>query len=128
MASSAGEVRTGGTARVAIIGASLDPSITTFSGVCIYPFDTTRQRMMLSAEQPVKYRNALNDARVGQQVKYMNALHFVCGEGFRALFRGVTANMFLGMAGAGVLASYDQLQRVPFRHRYSFEPQQRVLK
>ncbi|PKI53470.1 ADP,ATP carrier protein ER-ANT1 [Punica granatum] len=92
-------------------------SITTFSGVCAYPFDTLRRRMMLTSGQPVKYRNALH---AFQEIVRL--------EGFRALFRGVTANMLLGMAGAGVLAGYDQLQRVAFRHEYSFEPQQRVLK
>lgn len=44
-------------------------------------------------------------------------------EGFGALYRGVTANMLLGVAGAGVLAGYDQLCRIAYRHSHSFEPQ-----
>ncbi|GJM97351.1 hypothetical protein PR202_ga14272 [Eleusine coracana subsp. coracana] len=38
-------------------------------------------------------------------------LEIVCTEGFLALFRGVGANILSGMAGAGVLSGYDQLQR-----------------
>lgn len=87
-------------------------SITTVSGVCAYPFDTVRRRMMLTS---------------GQQLKYRNPLHAFCEiirlEGFSALFRGVTANMLLGVAGAGVLAGYDQLSRIVYRHGHSFEPQ-----
>ncbi|XP_047149387.1 ADP,ATP carrier protein ER-ANT1 isoform X1 [Vigna umbellata] len=92
-------------------------SITTFSGVCAYPFDTLRRRMMLTSGHPNKYRNSIHAFRdiVGQ-------------EGFLALFRGVTANMLLGMAGAGVLAGYDQLNSISSRHSHYNETNQRVLK
>ncbi|KAF2312885.1 hypothetical protein GH714_040943 [Hevea brasiliensis] len=75
--------------------------ITTVSGVCAYPFDTLRRRMMLTSGQPVKYRNALHAFR-----------EIIRLEGFTALYRGVTANMLVGIAGAGVLAGYDQLHRI----------------
>jgi solute carrier family 25 (mitochondrial adenine nucleotide translocator), member 4/5/6/31 len=92
-------------------------SITTVSGVCAYPFDTLRRRMMLTS---------------GHQNKYYNAMHafreIVGQEGFLALFRGVTANMLLGMAGAGVLAGYDQLNRISSRHSNYNETNQRVMK
>lgn len=71
-------------------------SITSFSGVCAYPFDTLRRRMMLTSGQPVKYRNARHAF-----------LEIIRVEGFSSLFRGVTANMLLGVAGAGVLAGYE---------------------
>ncbi|KAJ7956505.1 Mitochondrial ADP/ATP carrier protein [Quillaja saponaria] len=92
-------------------------SITTVSGVCAYPFDTLRRRMMLTSGQPHKYQNMVHAFR-----------EIVQHEGFPSLFRGVTANMLLGVAGAGVLAGYDQLQRVAVKHDHSYEPQQRVLK
>jgi solute carrier family 25 (adenine nucleotide translocator) protein 4/5/6/31 len=92
-------------------------SVTTVSGVCAYPFDTLRRRMMLTSGQPTKYRNALH---AFHEIVYL--------EGFRALFRGVTANMLVGVAGAGVLAGYDQLQGLAYRHGYFFEPTQGVLK
>lgn len=91
--------------------------ITTSSGVCAYPFDTVRRRMMLTSGQPRKYKNALHAFR-----------QIIHQEGFVALFRGVTANMLVGMAGAGVLAGYDQLNRITYRHEYGFEPPRRTLK
>lgn len=42
---------------------------------------------------------------------------------FFALYRGVTANMLVGVAGAGVLAGYDQLSRIVYKHNYNFESQ-----
>ncbi|KAH9610669.1 hypothetical protein KSS87_017867 [Heliosperma pusillum] len=81
--------------------------VTTFSGVCAYPFDTLRRRMMLTSGQPIKYQNAIHAFR-----------EIVHNEGFSALFRGVTANILLGVAGAGVLAGYDQLQRIAYGHIY----------
>ena len=68
----------------------------------------------------------------GHSTKYRNGLHafreIVYHEGFKTLFRGVTANMLVGVAGAGVLAGYDQLQRLAYKHGYSVEPNQRVVK
>ncbi|KAJ0047717.1 hypothetical protein Pint_16292 [Pistacia integerrima] len=92
-------------------------SITSVSGVCAYPFDTLRRRMMLTSGQPIKYRNTMHALREIIQL-----------EGFRALFRGVTANMLLGVAGAGVLAGYDQLHRIAYTRGHIFEPHQKVLK
>lgn len=92
-------------------------SITTVSGVCAYPFDTLRRRMMLTSGQPVKYRSTVHAFQ-----------EIVQHEGLRALYRGVTANMLLGVAGAGVLAGYDQLQRIASGRSYSYEPHRSVLK
>lgn len=68
----------------------------------------------------------------GQPNKYYNAMHafheIVRQEGFRALFRGVTANMLLGVAGAGVLAGYDQLNRISSRHGHYNESNERALR
>ncbi|KDP31381.1 hypothetical protein JCGZ_11757 [Jatropha curcas] len=92
-------------------------TVTTFSGVCAYPFDTLRRRMMLTSGQPVKYRNS------------MHALQEIVRiEGFRALYRGVTANMLVGIAGAGVLAGYDQLHRIAVSHGYVIESHRNALK
>lgn len=87
-------------------------SVTTTSGVCAYPFDTVRRRMMLTSGQPIKYRNSFQAFR-----------EIVRREGFAALYRGVTANMLVGVAGAGVLAGYDHLSRIVYRPRYAFESQ-----
>ncbi|KAL8483495.1 hypothetical protein ACS0TY_026253 [Phlomoides rotata] len=87
-------------------------SVTTVSGACAYPFDTLRRRMMLTSGHAVKYHNSLHAFR-----------EIIRCEGFAALFRGVTANMLLGIAGAGVLAGYDQLYRIVYKPDYSFNPQ-----
>lgn len=87
-------------------------SITTFSGVCAYPFDTVRRRMMLTSGQETKYRNSMHALR-----------EIIRLEGFAALFRGVSANMLYGVAGAGVLAGYDKLHQIVYRPTYSFESQ-----
>lgn len=79
--------------------------MTTISGVCAYPFDTVRRRMMLTSGERVKYHNSRHAF-----------LEIIRVEGFPALFRGVTANMLLGIAGAGVLAGYDQLYRIVYGH------------
>ncbi|KAK2983913.1 hypothetical protein RJ640_000932, partial [Escallonia rubra] len=76
-------------------------SVTTVSGVCAYPFDTLRRRMMLTSGQQLKYRNTMHAF-----------IEIIRHEGFAALYRGVTANMLVGVAGAGVLAGYDQLYRL----------------
>lgn len=84
--------------------------VTTVSGICAYPFDTLRRRMMLTSGQSVKYRNTLHALR-----------EIIHHEGVSALFRGVTANILLGVAGAGVLAGYDKLHRIAYGHGYRFE-------
>ncbi|XP_022137750.1 ADP,ATP carrier protein ER-ANT1 [Momordica charantia] len=88
-------------------------SITTFSGVCAYPFDTLRRRMMLTSGQTLKYRSPFHAFS-----------EIIRVEGITALFRGVTANMLVGVAGAGVLAGYDQLHEIACRHGYSIGPHQ----
>lgn len=90
-------------------------SITTFSGVCAYPFDTLRRRMMLTSGQTLKYRSGLH--AFSEIIRH---------EGISALFRGVTANMLVGVAGAGVLAGYDQLHEIACRHGYSFGGQHQI--
>ncbi|KAJ4838118.1 ADP,ATP carrier protein ER-ANT1 [Turnera subulata] len=92
-------------------------SITTVSGVCAYPFDTLRRRMMMTSGQSLKYRNGMHAFR-----------EIIRQEGFAALFRGVTANMLAGVAGAGVLAGYDQLHRFAVRRGYALEQSQNALK
>ncbi|KAH9314749.1 hypothetical protein KI387_023376, partial [Taxus chinensis] len=68
-------------------------SVTTVAGVLAYPFDTLRRRMMMTSGEDAKYRNTIHAFK--QIVRH---------EGIAALFRGVTANILLGVAGAGVLA------------------------
>lgn len=66
--------------------------------------------MMLTSGQPFKYKNGFHAVK-----------QIVSTEGFFTLFRGVGANILSGMAGAGVLSGYDQLQRLASRHGHNFE-------
>lgn len=60
--------------------------------------------MMLTSGQPIKYRHTLHALS-----------EIIHQEGFRALYRGVTANMLVGVAGAGVLSGYDKLYRITYK-------------
>lgn len=86
--------------------------VTTVSGVCAYPFDTVRRRMMLTSGQSVKYRSSMHAF-----------LEIVRVEGFTTLYRGVSANMLVGVAGAGVLAGYDKLCKIVYTPNYSLSSQ-----
>lgn len=88
-----------------LVSFGLGWSVTTSSSIFVYPFDTLRRRMMLTSGQPSKYRNAFHAFQ-----------EIIRHEGPIALYRGVTANMLSGMAGAGVLAGYDQLHQIAYRY------------
>lgn len=59
----------------------------------------------------------------GTDIKYINSFHafreIVTREGFNSLFKGAGANILRAIAGAGVLAGYDQLQLIIFGKKYS---------
>lgn len=53
--------------------------------------------------QAVKYKGSLDAAR-----------QIMAAEGVRAFFKGAGANILRGVAGAGVLSIYDQVQLLMF--------------
>jgi len=59
----------------------------------------------------------------GEAVKYKSSAHafaeIVKKEGTKSLFKGAGANILRAVAGAGVLAGYDQLQLLVFGKAYS---------
>merc|ERR1712072_108009 len=73
--------------------------VTTGAGIASYPLDTIRRRMMMTSGEAVKYKSSLDAAS-----KIMAA------EGVSSLFKGAGANILRGVAGAGVLSIYDQVQ------------------
>ena len=77
--------------------------VTTGAGIASYPLDTVRRRMMMTSGEAVKYKNSLDAAR-----------QIVAKEGVKSLFKGAGANILRGVAGAGVLSIYDQLQVLLF--------------
>jgi len=82
--------------------------VTTFAGVCSYPLDTIRRRMMMTSGSSTHYKSMFD---AGSQI--------IAKEGTRSLFKGAGANILRGVAGAGVLSLYDKLQEVMFGKVYS---------
>jgi len=76
-------------------------SITIGAGLASYPIDTVRRRMMMTSGEAVKYKSSMHAFNV-----------IVAKEGWKSLFKGAGANILRAIAGAGVLAGYDQLQLI----------------
>jgi solute carrier family 25 (adenine nucleotide translocator) protein 4/5/6/31 len=74
-------------------------AVTTGAGVASYPLDTVRRRMMMTSGQAVKYKSSFDAFK-----------QIVAAEGVKSLFKGAGANILRGVAGAGVLSMYDQIQ------------------
>jgi len=81
--------------------------ITIGAGLASYPLDTVRRRMMMTSGEAVKYNSSMHAFRV-----------IVKKEGMKSLFKGAGANILRAIAGAGVLAGYDQLQILAFGKTY----------
>jgi len=81
--------------------------ITIGAGLASYPLDTVRRRMMMTSGEAVKYKSSMHAFR-----------EIVQKEGTKSLFKGAGANILRAIAGAGVLAGYDQLQLIFFGKTY----------
>jgi solute carrier family 25 (adenine nucleotide translocator) protein 4/5/6/31 len=82
-------------------------SITIGAGLASYPIDTIRRRMMMTSGEAVKYKSSMDCAS-----------QIIAKEGVASLFKGAGANVLRAVAGAGVLAGYDQLQMLMFGKKY----------
>jgi len=82
-------------------------SITIGAGLASYPIDTVRRRMMMTSGEAVKYSSSIHAFKV-----------IVAKEGWKSLFKGAGANILRAVAGAGVLAGYDQLQLIFFGKKF----------
>jgi solute carrier family 25 (adenine nucleotide translocator) protein 4/5/6/31 len=82
-------------------------AITIVAGLVSYPLDTVRRRMMMTSGEAVKYKSSMHCMS-----------QIVAKEGVSSLFKGAGANILRAIAGAGVLAGYDQLQLVFFGKTY----------
>jgi solute carrier family 25 (adenine nucleotide translocator) protein 4/5/6/31 len=78
-------------------------AVTTGAGIASYPLDTVRRRMMMTSGEAVKYKSSFDAFQ-----------KIVAAEGVKSLFKGAGANILRGVAGAGVLSIYDQLQVILF--------------
>jgi len=82
-------------------------AITIGAGLASYPLDTIRRRMMMTSGEAVKYTSSI---QCGRQI--------MAKEGVSSFFKGAGANILRAIAGAGVLAGYDQLQYLVFGKTY----------
>jgi len=82
-------------------------SITIGAGLASYPLDTVRRRMMMTSGEAVKYKSSMHCMQ-----------EIIQKEGTKSLFKGAGANILRAIAGAGVLAGYDQLQMMVFGKTY----------
>jgi solute carrier family 25 (adenine nucleotide translocator) protein 4/5/6/31 len=75
--------------------------VTVVSGLLSYPIDTIRRRMMMTSggDKSMMYKGSLDCAR-----------QIMASEGFMSFMKGAGANVLRGVAGAGVLAGFDELQ------------------
>lgn len=81
--------------------------VTTGASTAFYPLDTVRRRMMMTSGQAVKYKGAMDCLQ-----------KIVAAEGVSSLFKGCGANILRGVAGAGVISLYDQLQMILFGKKF----------
>ena len=81
--------------------------ITMGASTASYPLDTVRRRMMMTSGQSVKYDGAVDCLK-----------KIVQQEGVYSLFKGCGANIFRGVAAAGVISLYDQLQLIMFGKKF----------
>jgi len=81
--------------------------ITIGAGLASYPIDTIRRRMMMTSGEAVKYKSSMHAFQ-----------EIVAKEGTKSLFKGAGANILRAVAGAGVLAGYDQMQIIFFGKTY----------
>jgi solute carrier family 25 (adenine nucleotide translocator) protein 4/5/6/31 len=81
-----------------LLSFSLGYAVTVVAGLASYPIDTIRRRMMMTSGEAVKYNGSLDC--FSQIMK---------NEGVASLFKGASANILRGIAGAGVLSGFDTL-------------------
>lgn len=75
---------------------------TAISGLCSYPLDTIRRRLMMqSARKDILYKGMVDCA-----VKVYKE------KGLRAFYKGALSNIFRGTGGALVLVLYEKIQKV----------------
>ncbi|KAK0647677.1 hypothetical protein DIS24_g7531 [Lasiodiplodia hormozganensis] len=82
-------------------------TVTTGAGIASYPLDTVRRRMMMTSGEAVKYKSSFDAAK-----------QIIAKEGVKSLFKGAGANILRGVAGAGVLSIYDQVQLILFGKKF----------
>jgi len=88
---------------------ALGYSVTVTAGLISYPLDTIRRRMMMTSggKDSGKYKNSIDCGR--QVLKH---------EGMKAMYKGASANILRGLAGALVLVSFDYCKNFYLEWKY----------
>jgi solute carrier family 25 (adenine nucleotide translocator) protein 4/5/6/31 len=82
--------------------------VTVLAGLASYPIDTIRRRMMMtSGNKELQYSSS-----------FACAAAIIKKEGWRSYFKGAGANILRGIAGAGVLAGFDEVTQIYTRLVY----------
>jgi len=84
---------------------TLGYGVTVTAGLISYPLDTIRRRMMMTSGEAVKYKGSVD---CGRQI--------LANEGVGAFFKGAGANILRGLAGAGVLAGFDEMRSLYIKY------------
>jgi len=84
-----------------VVSFVLGYGVTVSAGLCSYPIDTIRRRMMMTSGEAVKYSGSVDCT-----------VQVLRNEGVTSFFKGAGANILRGMAGAGVLAGFDKFKQV----------------
>merc|ERR1712073_295768 len=82
-------------------------AVTVTAGLMSYPIDTIRRRMMMTSGEAVKYSGSLDCT-----------MQILKSEGVPSFFKGAGANILRGMAGAGVLAGFDEFKKAYISYMY----------
>lgn len=90
-----------------LISFVLGYGVTVSAGLMSYPIDTIRRRMMMTSGEAVKYKGSIDCT-----------IQILKNEGFMSLMKGAGANILRGMAGAGVLAGFDEFKKLYIRIRF----------
>jgi len=84
-----------------LVSFALGYAVTVSAGLCSYPIDTIRRRMMMTSGEAAKYNGSIDCAVLAMK-----------NEGIASFFKGAGANVLRGMAGAGVLAGFDKFKEI----------------
>jgi len=84
-----------------VLSFCLGYGVTVTAGLCSYPIDTVRRRMMMTSGEAVKYNGSIDCT-----------VQVLRNEGVISFYKGAGANILRGAAGAGVLAGFDKFKQL----------------
>ncbi|XP_068621139.1 ADP,ATP carrier protein isoform X2 [Battus philenor] len=87
-----------------IISWMIAQTVTTVAGICSYPLDTVRRRMMMQSGRPMNERQYKSTAHCWAKI--------LSTEGPGAFFKGAFSNVLRGTGAAFVLVLYDEIKKL----------------